>query len=131
MKKFIVLALSLVALSFNSFAVSFVQTTASPFVTAAAILQATSVAPFATTSASVQSRGVAAKEQMKDELIALNDDMSSGVVKSIDEVRQPALKEFFIEVSSDENQMNEINSALQGSELEKISAAVVATLLAE
>ena len=133
MKKLFILAT--LALSVNSFAVSFVETTLSPFATATRLLQsgtATLVSPFAITSASIQNRGVAGKEQLKDEMVALNDDMISGAVKSIDEVRQPALKELFEEISNDEAQMDNINSVLKSdSDLEKISGAVASVLLAE
>ena len=130
MKKLIMLAA--LSLSVNAFAVSFVQTTLSPFVTATRLVELTVLAPIASTAASVQQRGVAGQEQLKDELVALNDDMISGAVKSIDEVRQPALKELFAEIAADEAQMAGINSVLQSdSELQKISGAVAAVLLAQ
>lgn len=130
MKKLLMLAA--LSLSVNAFAVSFVQTTISPFVTATQLIELTVLAPFASTSASVQQRGVAGQEQLKDELVALNDDMVSGAVKTIDEVRQPALKELFAEIAADEDQMNGINSVLKSdSDLEKIAGAVAAVLLAE
>lgn len=130
MKKLIMLAA--LALSVNAFAVSFVQTTISPFVTATRLVELTVLAPFASTAATVQSRGVAGKEQLKDELVALNDDMISGAVKSIDEVRQPALKELFSEIAADQSQMDSINSVLESnSDLEKIAGTVAAVLMAE
>ncbi|WPU66015.1 hypothetical protein [Peredibacter starrii] len=128
MKKLIMLAA--LALSVNAFAVSFVQTTASPFVTATRLVELTVLAPFASTLATVQQRGVAGQEQLKDELVALNDDMLSGAVKTIDEVRQPALKELFAEIAADQSQMNSINSVLESdSDLEKIAGTVAAVLM--
>lgn len=134
MKKMIMLAA--LALSMNAFAVSFVETTISPIVTAARLLESTVAAPLFSTAASIdataQSRGVAGKEQLKDELVALNDDMIAGRVKTIDEVRQPALQELLAEIAGNEAQMADINSVLEsGSELEKVSGAVAAVLLAE
>ena len=134
---FMVLAL-MFAVS-NAFAQSALEatsaTTLSPFATATRVLESgtvTSLAPFASTIATAQARGVAGKEQLKDELVALNDDMVSGRVKSIDEVRQPALKELFEEISADEEQMESINSAINsGSRLHRIATAVTVALLAE
>jgi len=92
----------------------------------------TSLAPFASTIATAQARGVAGKEQLKDELVSLNDDMIAGTVRSIDEVRQPALKELFAEIAADEAQMESINSVINsGSKLHRIATAVTVSLLAE
>ncbi|WP_288243409.1 hypothetical protein [uncultured Chryseobacterium sp.] len=133
MKKLLfVAALALTVGSMNSFAVSFVETTASPFITATRLLESTVAAPFLSTLATVQQRGVAGREQIKDEMVALNDDMISGAVKSIDDVRQPALKELFAEIASDEAQMDQINSVVtEGSELHKVATAVSYLMLAE
>lgn len=130
MKKFIVLLA--LAVSMNSFAVSFVETTASPFITATQLLELTVAAPFLSTLASVQQRGVAGAEQIKDDMVALNDDMISGAVKSIDEIRQPALKELFEEIANDKSQMQEINAVVtEGSELHKVATAVSYLILAQ
>jgi hypothetical protein len=134
--------LIVIAFSFsltNAFAQSAIEatsaTTLSPFATATRMLEsgtATLIAPFLSTTLATQARGVAGKEQMKDELVALNDDMIAGKVKSIDQVRQPALKELFLEISADEEQMGNINSVIKsGSKLNKIATAVTVTLLAE
>lgn len=110
-------------------------TTLSPFATATRLLESgtvTSLAPFASTIATAQARGVAGKEQLKDELVALNDDMVAGTVKNIEEVRQPALKELFAEIAADEAQMDSINSVIKsGSKLHRIATAVTVSLLAE
>lgn len=135
-------ALLVLALMFtlsNAFAQNIIEatsaTTLSPFATATRILESgivTSLAPFASTIATAQARGVAGKEQLKDELVSLNDDMASGSVKSIDEVRQPALKELFAEIAADEAQMESINSVIKsGSKLHRIATAVTVSLLAE
>ncbi len=137
--KNVLLVLALMFTISNAFAQSVIEatsaTTLSPFATATRLLESgtvTSLAPFASTIASAQARGVAGKEQLKDELVALNDDMVSGAVKSIDEVRQPALKELFAEISADEAQMESINSVIKsGSKLHRIAAAVTVSLLIE
>jgi len=108
--------------------------TLSPFVAATRLLEMTTAAPFLSTlvSALGQSRGVAGKEQMKDELVGLNSDIEAGIVNSIGEVRQPALKEFFAEIAADEAQMNNIDSMVKnGTQLQKIATAVTAALLSE
>lgn len=133
------IAIALMFTLSNAFSQSIVEATSAttllPFVTATRLLQsgtATIVAPLASTLATVQSRGVAGREQIKDELVSLNDDMASGVVNSIDEVRQPALKELFAEISADEEQMGNINSVVtNGSELHKIATTVTIALLME
>lgn len=86
-------------------------------------------APFASTAASIQARGVAGKEQIKDEMVALENDVLSGEVTTVEEVRQPALRELFEEIRSDKTQMKSINASLsEGSELEKIATAVASSL---
>ncbi|WP_408098929.1 hypothetical protein ACJVC5_08420 [Peredibacter sp. HCB2-198] len=125
--------------SMNSFAQVVLEmstsTSLSPFATATRFLEygtVTTLAPFAFTVGTVQSRGVAGKEQIKDELVELNDDMIAGRVKTIEEVRQPTLRELFEEIAADEEQMESINSVLHSdSELQKISTAVTITLLIE
>lgn len=137
--KNVLLVLALMFTLSNAFAQSALEatsaTTLSPFATATRLLESgtvTSLAPFASTIASAQARGVAGKEQLKDELVALNDDMVSGAVKSIDEVRQPALKELFAEIAADEAQMDSINSVIKsGSKLHRIASAVTVSLLVE
>lgn len=108
--------------------------TLSPFVAATRLLELTTAAPFLSSLATVigQSRGIAGKEQMKDELVGLNSDIEAGIVKSIAEVRQPALKEFLSEIAADEAQMNNINSLVKdGNQLQKITTAITAALLSE
>ena len=137
MKNVLVVLAFMFSLS-SAFAQSIIEatsaTTVSPFATATQILESgtvTSLAPFASTIVTAQARGVAGKEQLKDELVALNDDMVAGVVKSIEDVRQPTLKELFLEIAADEKQMESINSAIAGSQLHRIAAAVTVSLLAE
>jgi hypothetical protein len=107
----------------------------SPFATATRLMESatvTALAPLASTIATVQSRGVAGKEQLKDELVGLNEDMIQGVVKNVEDVRQPTLKELFLEISSDQTQMDNISSMVKsGSRLHRIATAVTMTLLAE
>lgn len=136
--KNLIFALALCLSVGNVFAQNIIQgttaVTLSPFVAATRLLELTTAAPFVSTLASAlgQSRGVAGKEQLKDELPALNSDIEAGIVNSIAEVRQPALKELFVEIAADEAQMNNINSLVkEGSQLQKISTAVTAALLSE
>lgn len=109
--------------------------TLSPFATATRLMESatvTALAPFASTIATVQSRGVAGKEQLKDELVGLNDDMMKGLVKTVEDVRQPTLRELFLEISSDDSQMENISLVVKsGSRLHRIATAVTMTLLAE
>ena len=137
MKQFLVLVALMFTLS-NAFAQSAIEatsaTTLSPFATATRLMESatvTSLAPFASTIATAQARGVAGQEQLKDELAALNDDIVAGAVKSINDIRQPALKELFAEIAADGAQMENINSAVNsGSELHRIATAVTVALLA-
>lgn len=139
MKNFLIVLALMFSLS-SAFAQSIIEattaTTLSPFATATRLLESatvTSLAPFASTIATAaQERGVAGREQLKDELVALNDDMVSGAVKSIEEVRQPALRELFVEIEADSVQMENINAVItEGSKLHKIATAVTIALLAE
>jgi hypothetical protein len=122
----------------NSFAQSTLEatsaTTLSPFATATRLMETalvSSLAPFGSTIATVQRRGVAGKEQLKDELVSLNDDMLSGKVKTIDQVRQPALRELLLEIEADEAQLKSINTVItEGSKLHRIATAVTVSLLA-
>ncbi|WP_288243408.1 hypothetical protein [uncultured Chryseobacterium sp.] len=135
MKK--ILMAMLLMFSMNSFAQVVLEmstaTSLSPFATATRFLEygsVTTLAPFAMTIATAQNRGVAGREQIKDELVELNDDMIAGRVTTIEEVRQPTLRELFEEIKADEEQMNNISSVLQmDSELQKISTAVTISLL--
>lgn len=109
--------------------------TLSPFATATRLMESatvTALAPFASTIATVQSRGVAGKEQLKDELVGLNEDMMKGLVNKVEDVRQPTLRELFVEISNDETQMENISSVVKsGTRLHRIATAVTMTLLAE
>jgi hypothetical protein len=108
-------------------------TTMLPSATALKLIQyatETTLSPFITTSASAQARGVAGREQLKDDLVALEEDMKDGDVAMIGEIRQPALKELFGEIAADEKQMAEINSLVKsGSKLHKIATAVTVDLM--
>lgn len=109
--------------------------TLSPFLTATRVMEAatiTVISPFASTKATLTNRGVAGREQLKDELMTLNEDMISGKVKEIEDVRQPALRELFIEIAENEEEIDKIKSVITtGSKLHKIAAAVTITLLTE
>ncbi len=110
-------------------------TTLSPFLTATRVLEAgtiTAISPFVATKATLTNRGVAAREQLKDELVVLNEDIVSGKVKLIEEVRQPALREIFMEISESQDEMEKIKSIIpDGSKLHRIATAVTITLLTE
>src|SRR5690606_38581352 len=108
-------------------------TTLSPFVSVTKLMEATSVATSVpTVITAIAQRGVAATEQLKDDLPALNDQMASGEVTTIEEVKQPALRELFKEIAADEKMMDEVNSLVQeGNELHRIATAVTFTLIVE
>jgi len=138
MKNFLIIAAMMFTVG-QAFSQSGVEvstaTSLSPFATATRLMESatvTALAPLASTIATVQSRGVAGKEQLKDELVGLNEDMIKGIVKNVEDVRQPALKELFLEISSDQTQLHSISSMVKsGSQLHRIATAVTMTLLAE
>jgi hypothetical protein len=110
--------------------------TLSPSVTATQLMESatvTTMAPFASSiTSAIDARGVAGKEQLRDDLVILNDDMVAGRISSIAEVRQPALKELFMEIAANEEQMEAITSVIEeGSELHRIATAVTVSLLLE
>lgn len=133
--------LSLILVLFSSFTLAqssndIVSTSLlSPFITASNLITA-GLATFAGTtvsvSASVQARGVAAKEQLRDELVALNDDMVARKVSRVEEVRQLALRELMLEIKADTEQMNVINKEVKvKSELNRLATAILITLMNE
>lgn len=133
--------LSLILVLFSSFTLAqssndIVSTSLlSPFITASNLITA-GLATFAGTtvsvSASVQARGVAAKEQLRDELVALNDDMVTRKVSRVEEVRQLALRELMLEIKADTEQMNVINKEVKvKSELNRLATAILITLMNE
>lgn len=136
MKKILLVAALTLSLG-NAFAQTFSEAvtavTMLPSATATKLTESaigTIVSPFATTSATVQARGVAGKEQLRDDLAALDEDIRSGAVKSIADVRQPALKELFGEIAENDEEMAEINSVIKsGSELHRIATAVTIELM--
>jgi hypothetical protein len=76
---------------------------------------------FASTIGNIQAKSVAEREALKDEFPSLVEDMNAGLVKSINDVEQLALRETFKEIAADKKQMQEINGLnVQGSALEKM-----------
>jgi hypothetical protein len=110
-------------------------TTLSPIVTALKLVEGSALtlaSPLLSTLATTQSRGVAGREQIKDELVAFNSDVMNGGVRSIKDVRQPALRELFEEILADEAQMDEINLVVtEGPDLHKVATAVAVVMLLE
>jgi hypothetical protein len=110
---------------------------ASPLLSATKIIETSVVASLRavkSTQVAIQARGVAGKEQLKDELVALDEAMVNGHVKSIDDVTQPGLKELFLEISLDEQKLYEIDSLIpnkNASLVQKVATAVALILLAE
>lgn len=133
------LALVLMFSLSNAFAQNIIEVTAattlSPILTALKLVEGTALSmasPLISTLATTQNRGVAGREQIKDELVAFNTDVMKGEVRSLEEVRQPALRELFAEILADEAQMDEINSVVtEGSDLHKVATAVAVVLLLE
>lgn len=108
-------------------------TTVAPFQVTVGSTQMTAVGTYGSTnstSASIQARGVAGKEQLLDELVALNDDMIAGRVSTLEEVRQPALKELLSEIRADKLASSEIHELVKSdSELADLAIGVSAYLL--
>jgi hypothetical protein len=108
-------------------------TTLSPLIFASLIVDsftATAQQVTAGTSARVQDRGIAGREQLRDELLKLNEEMMAGKVRTIEDVKQPALKELFLEISVDEAQMEEITELVKnGTQLQRIATAVAVALM--
>lgn len=111
----------------------------SPFATATRVLESavatmtagtqTALAPFATTSASIEARGVAGKEQMRDELVDLDRDMRNGLVQELADIRQPSLKEVMLEIAQDKEEMERIHALIpEGNEALKIATVVTLKL---
>lgn len=107
----------------------------SPFVTATKMLETSAVGTMKSvesTRSIVRARGVAGKEQLKDELMALNEDLMAGTVKRIADVQQPGLKELFEEITANEESMIEVNEVVrEGSELFRVATVVTLSLLIE
>jgi hypothetical protein len=134
MRNFILLALFGITTNAWTQVESTSQLTLSPFITASRILEtsyhSTVMSHLISTMTNLNSKGVAGKEQIRDEVVGLNADMSSGLVQSIDDVRQPAVKEFMLEIISDEKQMQEINNLIKsGSRLDRLAVAISLVLI--
>ncbi len=83
-----------------------------PFVaTTQAISSPTGASLVLSMFSSYEGRGVAGVEQLRDELPALHADVLAGAVKSVEEIRQPALKELFEEISQNKEAMNKVRAA--------------------
>lgn len=114
---------------------SFIQTgesTLLPFEATIAILQSSALVTDIQlmTSASAQGRGVAGREVLFDQLVALHADISQGQIRKIADVRQVALRELFYEIESDEELLKKIEAEVKhGSRLEKFFTVVAASLL--
>lgn len=137
--KSILLIVAFMVLTSNAFSqsISDVSTaiTLSPFVTATKLLETSAVATLKgvqSTKSMVQSRGVAGKEQLKDELVAMNEAITAGQIKSLMDVQQAGLRELFEEIMTDERQVEEISLVVQdGPLLYRIATVVTITLLME
>jgi hypothetical protein len=89
----------------------------------------TILGPFLTTRAFLESRGVAGQEQIKDELVAFDQDMRLGLVGNIEDIRQPGIRELFEEISRDEEELARIHTFYpEGSLLLKLSTVVTLKL---
>jgi hypothetical protein len=77
------------------------------------------------TSHKIEFKASADVEQYKDEFPMLHEDMKAGLIKSIADIRQPALRELFIEISSSEEQMKEIDALMaNGTKVQKIAVVL-------
>ncbi len=78
---------------------------------------------------SYEGRGVAAKEQLRDELVAFDRDVRLGLVKDALDIRQEGLKELVFEILADEEKMKELNAAIPtGTPVDKITTALTLSL---
>lgn len=109
--------------------------TLSPFVTATKLLEISAVVTLKgiqTTRSMVQERGIAGKEQLKDELLALNDAMMAGQINCLVDIKQAGLRELFEEILANEKQVEEIALIVQeGPLLFRIATVVTLSLLLE
>jgi hypothetical protein len=107
----------------------------SPLVTATKMLEMTAVLTLKgvqSTRSSIQSRGVAGKEQLKDEIVNLNEAMEEGKINGVEDVEQPALRELFEEIMADKNQLADIDAAIDhGPEFFKLATVVTLALMLE
>ncbi|MBY0516708.1 MAG: hypothetical protein K2P81_07365 [Bacteriovoracaceae bacterium] len=138
MKKLLLLALTLLSLS------SFAQVdgmyisadiTLSPTKITADLLRGTSavtIAPFMVTSVtqSLEARGVAGQEQIRDELVAYDRDVTQGLVHKVSDIKQPALKELVLEILENPEMVKEIDSKIPaGTIVDKVMIALTIQLL--
>lgn len=80
-------------------------------------------------STAYEGRGVAAKEQLRDELVAFDRDVRLGLVKDALDIRQESLKELVFEILADEEKMKELNAAIPtGAPVDKITTALTLSL---
>jgi hypothetical protein len=136
MKKML-LATMLMLFSLNGFSqiISDISTATilSPFVSASKLIEVVAVSSLMTIQATrmvVQSKGVAGREQLKDELVVLSEEIMAGEVRFVADVRQPGLRELFEEIQSDKEQLQKIQSIVEtGSELHQIATVVTMILI--
>jgi hypothetical protein len=115
---------------------SLTLTTLSPFMSATRMLESTNQSTIAsalyTFLTNFNAKGVAGREQIRDEVVALNQDIVQGVVKSIQDVRQPAVREFMEEISRNEEQLREIDGLIQsGDRFTRMATAISLVLIIE
>lgn len=114
-------------------------TTASPFIlatrlaeTGVAVITAgtqTVLGPFLTTRASIDARGVAGAEQLKDELVLLEQDLQHGLVSELADIRQEGLRELFFEIAADGDEMAKLRDLMpHESDTVRIATVVVLKL---
>ncbi len=85
--------------------------------TSAIISSPTGSVIFSSALSGNEDRGVAGIEQLRDELPALHADLLAGAIKTIDDVRQPALKELFEDVARNVENVANLKKAYPGRSL--------------
>jgi hypothetical protein len=115
---------------------SLTLTTLSPFMSATRMLESTNQSTIAsalyTFLTNFNAKGVAGREQIRDEVVALNQDIVQGLVKSIQDVRQPAVREFMEEISRNEEQLREIDGLIRsGDRFTRMATAISLVLIIE
>ncbi len=138
MKKLLLLALTLFSLSsfaqVDGYYIS-AEITLSPTKFTRDLFEGTTavtIAPFMVTSVtqSLEARGVAGQEQIRDELVAYDRDVTQGLVHKVSDIKQAALKELVVEILENPEMVKEINAKIPGGTIvDKVMVALTIQLL--
>jgi hypothetical protein len=93
---------------------------------------AVTIAPFLATSVAqtLQQRGVAGQDQIRDELVAYDRDVTQGLVQRVSDIKQLALKEIALEILENPEMVKEIDAKIpKGTIVDKVMIALTLQLL--